>query len=37
VPTSASVPYHITAGPDGNLWFTEQEGNLIGQVKLSAP
>jgi len=37
VPTYASVPYHIIAGPDGSLWFTEQEGNLIGQVKLSAP
>jgi len=37
VPTFASVPYHIIAGPDGSLWFTEQEGNLIGQVQLSAP
>jgi hypothetical protein len=31
------VPYHITAGPDGNLWFTEQQGNKIGQIQLSAP
>jgi streptogramin lyase len=23
VPTPASVPFDITAGPDGNLWFTE--------------
>ena len=37
VPTYASVPYHIMAGPDGSLWFTEQEGNLIGQIQLSAP
>jgi virginiamycin B lyase len=37
VPTYASVPYHIIAGPDGSLWFTEQEGNLIGQIQLSAP
>jgi len=37
VPTYASVPYHIIAGPDGSIWFTEQEGNLIGQIQLSAP
>ena len=23
VPTANSEPYGITAGPDGNLWFTE--------------
>ena len=30
VPTSDSSPYGITAGPDGNLWFTEAGGNKIG-------
>ena len=24
VPTAASAPFGITAGPDGNLWFTEK-------------
>ena len=27
-----SVPAGITAGPDGNIWFTEQSGNNIGQI-----
>jgi virginiamycin B lyase len=22
----------ITSGPDGNLWFTEQDGNRIGRI-----
>src|SRR5438270_281937 len=25
-------PYTITAGPDGNLWFTEYIGNRIGRI-----
>src|SRR5204863_3793094 len=32
IPTSNSGPWWITAGPDGNLWFTEQFGNKIGQI-----
>ena len=32
VPTSGSVPRDITAGPDGNLWFTEQSGNKVGRI-----
>jgi len=32
VPTSRSNPYIITAGPDGNLWFTEHEGNKIARI-----
>ena len=32
IPTSNSVPDGITAGPDGNLWFTEQTGNKIGRI-----
>ena len=31
-PTSGSSPYDITAGPDGNLWFTEWSGNKIGRI-----
>ena len=36
IPTYAAVPYHIAAGPDGSMWFTEQQGNQIGQIKLPA-
>src|SRR5207247_7190699 len=25
-------PFGITAGPDGNLWFTEGSGNKIGRI-----
>jgi streptogramin lyase len=32
VPTAASRPYTIAAGPDGNLWFTESMGNKIGRI-----
>lgn len=32
VPTPASGPLGITAGPDGNLWFTETAGNKIGRI-----
>jgi hypothetical protein len=34
VPTGSSQPYGITAGPDGNLWFTENgiAGNKIGRI-----
>jgi virginiamycin B lyase len=28
----SSQPWGITAGPDGNLWFTEQVGNKIGRI-----
>ena len=31
-PRPAVSPYGITAGPDGNLWFTEQAGNKIGRI-----
>lgn len=30
-------PLLITAGPDGNLWFTEQGGNRIGRITTGAP
>ncbi len=32
LPFPFSVPVGITAGPDGNVWFTEQSGNNIGQI-----
>jgi streptogramin lyase len=28
-------PKFITAGPDGNLWFTELDGNKIGRITTS--
>jgi streptogramin lyase len=31
ISASASL-YEITAGPDGNLWFTEYNGNRIGRI-----
>ena len=33
IPTASSHPDGITAGPDGNLWFTEEVGNKIGQLR----
>src|SRR5215470_13726277 len=35
VPTAASMPFFIIDGPDGNLWFTEQQGNKIGRVTMA--
>jgi streptogramin lyase len=32
IPTPASQPWVIVAGPDGNLWFTEWLGNNIGRI-----
>jgi streptogramin lyase len=32
VPTAGSRPYTIVPGPDGNLWFTESNGNKIGRI-----
>ena len=32
VPTIGSGPVGITAGPDGNLWFTEYNSNKIGEI-----
>ena len=28
-------PKFITAGPDGNVWFTEFDGNKIGRITTS--
>jgi streptogramin lyase len=32
IPTAASQPTGIAAGPDGNLWFTEKAANKIGRI-----
>ena len=32
---SRGGPEFITAGPDGNLWFTEEAGNKIGRITMS--
>ena len=32
VPTTDGLPIDIAAGPDGALWFTENEGNKIGRI-----
>lgn len=29
---TGAFPNHIVAGPDGNLWFTESNGNRIGRI-----
>ena len=29
---SGNSPFDLTAGPDGNLWFTESQGNRVGRV-----
>ncbi|MBA2287349.1 MAG: protein kinase [Ktedonobacteraceae bacterium] len=35
IPTADSRPGGITAGPNGNLWFTEDYGNKIGRISPS--
>lgn len=32
IPTAASRPSSIVAGPDGNVWFTESAGSQIGRI-----
>jgi virginiamycin B lyase len=32
IPTANSQPFGVTAGPDGNIWFTELAANKIGQI-----
>src|SRR5713101_2953032 len=36
-PTANSGPFGITAGPDGNLWFTESEANQLGRITPESP
>ena len=35
VDPTAAPPSVITTGPDGELWFTEQNGNNIGRITVS--
>jgi hypothetical protein len=35
IQTANSFPLGITAGPDGNLWFTEYSGSKIGMISQS--
>jgi len=35
IPTAASYPHVIAAGPDGNLWFAEGDSNKIGRITTS--
>ena len=37
LPTANSSPNSITAGPDGNLWFTEFNGNRVGWLDPNHP
>src|SRR5207248_1402534 len=34
VPTASSQPLGITAGPDGNIWFTEAAGSKVGRLTI---
>ena len=36
IPTANSLPWGITAGPDGNLWFEEQGALQVGRLSLAA-
>ena len=35
IPTANSTAFSITAGADGNIWFTETGGNKIGRISLA--
>ena len=37
VPTANSVSFFITAGPDGNLWFTESNADRLGDDQPDDP
>jgi virginiamycin B lyase len=32
LPNRAALPQSVVTGPDGNLWFTESNGNAIGRM-----
>ncbi len=36
IPTAASHPFDLTSGPDGQVWFTEDTGNKIGHIPVTA-
>lgn len=35
IPTRGSRALGITSGPDGNLWFVEEDGNKVGKISTS--
>jgi len=35
-PTASSLPFGIEAGPDGRMWFVEENGNNIASIPTSA-
>ncbi len=35
MPTVDSHPYGVTAGPDGNMWFTEGSGQKVAKLVLN--
>jgi streptogramin lyase len=35
VPTAGAGPMYIARGPDGNLWFTENNANRVGTINLT--
>jgi virginiamycin B lyase len=35
VPTPDGQPFAITAGPDGNIWFTEYQAGKIGRASVA--
>jgi streptogramin lyase len=35
IPTANSSPSGMTSGPDGNLWFTESDGNKIARMTVA--
>jgi virginiamycin B lyase len=36
IPTGGAASFGITAGPDGNIWFTENFNSLIGRLDIAA-
>lgn len=36
IPTANAQPAGIVTGPDGNIWFSEYQGNKIGRITLAS-
>lgn len=37
LPSSGGFPFGITAGPDGNVWFTELSKGVVGKINVLSP
>src|SRR5262249_27772512 len=35
VPSAGTSPLVLTAGPDGNIWYTSQDGHKVGRVAIA--